>query len=578
MKTNYTNERNTQILLSLLKAHGIKKFVVSPGTTNIRLVASMQQDSWFELYSSVDERSAAYMACGMAAETRECVGLSCTGATASRNYVSGLTEAYYRKLPVLAVTSTQHRGRIEQNIAQTLDRSIQMKDTVKLSIPLPTVHSEEDAWSCMVQANRAILELKRAGGGPVHIDLETEYSSDFSVKELPSVNVIHRYTLSDDKPAIPYGRVCIFVGAHNAWSDDEIEAIDNFCEVYNAVVLCDHTSNYKGKYRVLFSMVTSQEQYIAACKAIDTLIHIGNVSGAYPGFHVKNVWRVNPDGEIRDTFKRLRNVFEMEEKDFFTYYANLAEKKVNTQLDEWSNERQHLFSMIPELPFSNLWIASQTAGRLPENSVLHLAILNSLRSWNFFEIPESVLSFTNTGGFGIDGGMSAMIGASLVNPNKIFYFVTGDLAFFYDMNVLGNRHIGKNVRILLVNNGVGTEFKNYNHQAARFGTDANEFIAAAGHFGKQSHDLVKHYSTDLGFKYLSANNKDEYLKCMNIFLDTKVGDKPILLEAFTNYDDESQALKMMNSLDVSATGLAKQIVKSIAGEKAVQKIKKVLGK
>ena len=50
------------------------------------------QDSWFEMYSSVDERSAAYMACGMAAESGEVVVLSCTGATASRNYVSGLTE------------------------------------------------------------------------------------------------------------------------------------------------------------------------------------------------------------------------------------------------------------------------------------------------------------------------------------------------------------------------------------------------------------------------------------------------------------------------------------------------------
>lgn len=47
------------------------------------------QDSWFEMYSSVDERSAAYMACGMAAESGEVVVLSCTGATASRNYVSG---------------------------------------------------------------------------------------------------------------------------------------------------------------------------------------------------------------------------------------------------------------------------------------------------------------------------------------------------------------------------------------------------------------------------------------------------------------------------------------------------------
>lgn len=92
MNTKYTNEVNTQIVLSLLKAHGIRKVIASPGTTNIRLVASMQQDAFFEMYSAADERSAAYMACGMAEESGEAVVLSCTGATASRNYVPGLTE------------------------------------------------------------------------------------------------------------------------------------------------------------------------------------------------------------------------------------------------------------------------------------------------------------------------------------------------------------------------------------------------------------------------------------------------------------------------------------------------------
>ena len=49
----YSNERSIQILISLLKQHGIKKCVLSPGATNITFVASLQQDSYFELYSSL---------------------------------------------------------------------------------------------------------------------------------------------------------------------------------------------------------------------------------------------------------------------------------------------------------------------------------------------------------------------------------------------------------------------------------------------------------------------------------------------------------------------------------------------
>lgn len=58
------------------------------------------------------ERSAAYIACGLAAGSGEPVALSYTQATVSRNYSSELTETFYRKLPVLALTQTQHTGRI----------------------------------------------------------------------------------------------------------------------------------------------------------------------------------------------------------------------------------------------------------------------------------------------------------------------------------------------------------------------------------------------------------------------------------------------------------------------------------
>ena len=129
----YTSERSVQILISLLKQHGIKKVVASPGTTNITLVASLQQDDWFNMYSSVDERSAAYIACGMAAESGEPVVLTCTGATASRNYLPGLTEAYYRKLPVLVVTFAPDRNEIGHLLPQMLDRQIVPKEVATLS-------------------------------------------------------------------------------------------------------------------------------------------------------------------------------------------------------------------------------------------------------------------------------------------------------------------------------------------------------------------------------------------------------------------------------------------------------------
>lgn len=581
MKTYYTDEKNTQIVLGLLKAHGIKKVIASPGATNVRLVASMQQDSWFEMYSAVDERSAAYMACGLAAETGECVVLSCTGATASRNYLPGLTEAYYRKLPILAITSTQHAGRIGQNVAQMIDRSVQPKDTVLLSVNLPTCHCEEDEWACNVQTNRAILELTRNGGGPVHINLETIYSRNYSVQTLPKVYPIYRIGYNDMLPELPSGNIGIFVGAHVRWTPQQVDAIDAFCEKYGAIVLCDHTSNYHGKYRVLFSLLTSQDRYHAACNNFDLIIHIGNISGAYPFFRSKTEWRVNPDGEIRDTFRHLEYVFQMEEEYFFKGYAELSkEYRKNDLLDSWKKEDNKVREELKELPFSNIWIAKNTCDKLPENSILHLGILNSLRSWNFFEISQTIEAACNTGGFGIDGILSSALGASLSEPKKLVFCVMGDLAFFYDMNSIGNRHVGSNIRILLINNGRGTEFRNYNHPGAQFGEMTDEFVAAANHFGAQSSTLVMHYATDLGFEYMSASSKEEYLEKIETFVSQDDMDKPIIFEVFTQWNDESNALKTIRNTLVSPEYKKKKSIKNavkiIMGETRYETLKKVL--
>lgn len=576
----YTNEKHTQILIALLKAHGIKKVVASPGTTNMTFIVSIQNDSYFEIYSAADERSAAYIACGLSAESGEPVVLSCTGATASRNYIPGLTEAFYRKLPILAITATQPIDRIGHNIAQVIDRRVQLNDIVKLSVQVSSINNEEDKWACEIAINKAILELKYHGGGPVHINFTITYNSIYDTKTLPEVNVIERITYKDKLPDIPKGKIGIFVGNHKKWDKKLTGVVDDFCEKYNAIVFCDHTSKYKGKYRAFAGLIATQENYKSPCCFVDLLIHIGDISGAYMAFFPKKVWRVNPDGAICDTFRKLQYTFEMEEKDFFKHYVNLTTNgtKENTFITEWKTEYERIYAKIPELPFSNVWIAQNTILRLPENSIFHLGILNTLRTWNYFESPQSVLGYSNTGGFGIDGCVSSLIGASLAEQNKLFFEVVGDLAFFYDMNSIGNRHVGNNIRLMIINNGRGTEFRNYGHPAFKFGEDADNYIAAAGHYGRKSHLLLKHYAEDLGFEYLSASNKEEYLTNVKRYLKPQITDKPILFEVFTNSEDESDAIKIMKNIEVSPKGKAKQVVKSVIGTQGINVLKKLIKK
>lgn len=574
--THYTDEKQAQIVIALLKAHGIRQVIASPGTTNMAFVGSIQTDPFFTIRSAVDERSAAYMACGLAAETGEPVVLSCTGATASRNYLPGLTEAFYRKLPVLALTSMQGRARAGHHVAQVIDRSTPPADAVKLSVDLPVVKDKEDVWECEMKVNRALLELTRHGGGPVHINLPTTYSRWFNEQELPGYRVINRITVDDALPPLT-GRVGVFIGSHKTWTAEETSALDRFCEAHDAVVFCDHTSGYHGKYRVLSALIGGQEGIDRSQLTAETLIHIGEVSGDYEIGPLigKDVWRVSPDGEIRDSFRKLRYIFEMSEKTFFNRYLD-GRSGSDSFLTQHKKYLAELRARIPELPFSNLWLASKFAGRVPPGSVMHFAILNSLRAWNYFELPEGVRSSSNVGGFGIDGCMSSLIGASLADKDRLFFLVIGDLAFFYDMNVLGMRHLAPNVRILLVNNGIGNEFTQYNHPGSAFGAEADKFIAAGGHFGRKSRDLVKGYAEALGLDYMAVTGKTDSEAALAKFFSPDASEKPMLAEVFTDSNDESEALKIIKNVNDDGKVNIKRMAKNLIGQNNIQIARRLL--
>lgn len=360
------------------------------------------------------------------------------------------------------------------------------------------------------------------------------------------------------------------------WSDYLTEMVDCFCERYNAVVLCDHTSNYRGKYGVMANLVAIQRKSEATCLFPDLVIHIGEVSGAYIRLFPKEVWRVSPDGEIRDSFKRLKKVIEMEEARFFEHYVRQSKESYESMsyYDMWIKAYKKIYERIPELPFSSAWIAQQTAPLLPENSVLHLGILNSLRTWNYFPTSASVEGYSNVGGFGIDGSLSSMLGASLVNQDKLYYIILGDLSFFYDINSLRGC-FGTNVRIMLINNGLGFEMKYYKCAAPvqkYFGSDADDYFAAKGHNGEMSRTLVKNYAKDIGMTYLSASNKEEYIYALKTFVSSELIDSPMILEVFTDEHLENDAQKLIDCLAMSLFGAIKHIIKEIIGPRKLEKI------
>lgn len=570
----YTDARNAQLVIALLKEYGIRNIIASPGTTNVPFVYSVQNDSFFNIYSAIDERSAAYMACGLAAESGEPVVLSCTGATASRDYMPGLTEAFYRKLPVLALTSMHFTEDIGNLSTQILDRSVIPNDIARYHTSLEMIENERMAKDEELRINIALSELTRDGGGPVAVQLITDGNYTFSATSLPKVNRINRFLPEkiSEWPELPdNAKIAVLLGVHRTFSATESEMLEHFVETHDAVVFSDISSGYHGKFAFgsALACIQLQNNPIRSAFEPDLVIHVGEMTGDYNtmGFLTGlncPVWRVSLDGEFRQHFARLENVFQCSIEFFFSHYASnkYVESGYRTK---WENYDIQLRKRMPEFPFSNIWMAQQLHSMIPAGSIVHPAILSSLSSWDYFPLPKDVRSSANVGGFGIDGCTSALIGASL-SSHELCFCITGDLAFFYDMNSLGCREIGPNLRIFLINNGLGMTFKLSNHVGSQIGPSANIFIAAEGHnaaaksvTGNQS--PARAWAESLGFKYLSASSKEEFNAVKDIFT-SKDSEAPILFECFTHEEDERTARDLIDSID-SRTDSKTQLKKTI---------------
>lgn len=586
----YTNERNAQLVIALLKEYGIRKVIASPGTTNVPFVYSVQNDPFFEVYSVFDERSAAYMACGLADEIGEPVVLSCTGATASRDYMPGLTEAFYRKLPVLALTSMHFTEDIGNLSTQIIDRSVVPNDIVRYHTTLEPVDNARVAKDEELRINIALSELTRDGGGPVAIELITDGRYEFSASQLPHVHKITRYVAENslEWPSFPErAKTIVFIGAHSKFSIKETEALDRFIETHDAVIFSDISSGYYGKYAFRSALTTIQlsNNPIRNEFEPDLIIHVGEMTGDYNTSGYLNglscpVWRLSPDGQFRQHFSWLHNVFQSSIEFFFSHYAENVEASTSGYRQIWESYDKKIRDQMPEFPFSNIWMAQQLSQIIPRDSTVHTAILSSLSSWDYFLLPQDVHSSANVGGFGIDGCMSTLVGASLANKNLCF-LITGDLAFFYDMNVLGCREIANNVRILLVNNNLGMTFKLSNHVGSEIGEQANVFIAAAGHNvpnGQivQANSPARAWAESLGFTYLSASSKEDFNAVKAQFVSDE-SSKPILLECFTQEKDEREARDRIDSIDsrIDSTIRIKRAVKKMLPKALLDSIKKL---
>jgi len=529
---------NNKYLIEFLKKNNVKKIVLSSGTRNIPFISMVENDSFFECFSVVDERNAAFFGMGLSQESREIVAIACTSGTAVSNYVSGVTEAFYSRVPLVVITFDRSTYVLNQLETQKIDQMSIFDTITKSNICLPVIKDEEDIWYCQRILNEAFIQLNYNGFGPIHInvpfigstnelwdDSKNSYISN-SIKYIDMVSPFDDF--SEIYNRLMNKKVLILIGQDINMSNDLKNRLVSFVYSHKIPVITDNLSNFKSKNNI------NAERLFKALDSItfenimpDIIITYGlNFQERVKDLFKSKArqfehWMICEDTTIRDCFKSLTLIFNMK----LDYYLNKMEgcsfKNDINYLNKLISINEKLY--IPELKFSNFSVIKEFSKIIPNNSLLHLSILNSTRLMQFFDLNGSIKVHSNVNTFGIDGCLPTFLGQAFCFDGLAFIII-GDLSFFYGMNALSIRHINNNVRVLLINNHGGAEF--HIPPSSREIKGIDNFIGAGHHFSS------KGWVESLGFKYLSSNNENDLKEKFKPFISNS--DSPIILEVFTD--------------------------------------------
>lgn len=574
----YSNVKSVQILVAMLKKKKIKNIVFSAGTSHDAIIRSVEEDGYFKTYNIVDERSAAFFAIGLIQELQEPVAICCTAGTAAVNYMTGVTEAYNRKLPLIVITADKNPYYLNQLEDQMLDQVNLFKTITKYTNTLPIIKDGKDEWYCRRIINEAFLELNHNGKGPVHINIPIEdgmFAIDgvFTTSELPEVNLVERidYKTKEEKikekfESLKNKKVLIICGQDYNIPEERIENLEKIFKNYNCVISVDKLSNLhcNGSIETTRAALAAKVSGNFNELLPDVVITLGGTvvwDGKFSLKPFKNQfesWVVNEDGKLQDYYKNLTTIFEMTIDEFVENMAKYNVDNLKNYYELWENRTKQF--KIPDFEYSNLYTVQRLMSNLPKDSKLNLANSSTIRITQFFDLDNNIKVYCNRGIHGIDGCMSSFIGQAAVS-DKLNFLIIGDLAFFYDMNALWNRYVGKNVRIML-NNNSGAALFHFNQGLKKFPT-LNENVAA-------DHDAnAKGWAESRGFKYLYSTNKEEFDKNLEEFLNPN-SDKPIILEVFTKKEDDARLQHEFFNYNLSDSEKLKRGIKSV--------IKKAIGR
>lgn len=456
---NTIDKTTARLLTELLAAYGIRRVVVSPGSRCAPLSAILSRDGRFSLQVVIDERTAAFVALGMSLADRRPTALVCTSGTAVLNYAPALAEAYYRRVPLVAVSADRPFDAIDQRDSQTIRQAHALDAVVRRSVDIADDSSPRYQRYARRVISDALAEAVGPVPGPVHINMQ------FDVPLTPEADVA---------PLATVGRIDVGQPVRADFS----AVIDSIARSARILVVLGDMPFDPHMRRVLDGLAASGTVafYAEAQSNAPASCRIGSISyaeslpvpdvvltagGSLVSAKIKTFLRSHPgvrhisvgyDDCAVDTFGILDTVVPCAPADFFEALA--ASGKGNRGFsDEWNRATsrhgqdgsvfQTLQALVDALP----------------DAVFHFSNGSSVRYAQRLAFGDGNRVESNRGCSGIEGSTSTAIGDAIASAPRAVVLVTGDMSAAYDVGALAVRDIPDTFRMVVLDNDGGDIFR-----------------------------------------------------------------------------------------------------------------------
>ena len=561
----------SQTVVTLCKAHNIKHIVISPGSRNAPLTIGFTHDNFFNCYSIVDERCAAFFALGIAQQTQAPVALVCTSGSALLNYYPAISEAYYSNIPLVVLSADRPKHLVDIGDGQTIKQKdvygehvlystslkLDLKDSDKTNSEneLPIFKNLENKLERFLGLQKDIqafneseihdaLTMSRVKSGPVQINCpfdEPLYDivDDLTIKPKPykiesrteKIDDFEIKSLLDIWHSAKRKMILVGVLEPNAIEQQWIQQIADDDSI---LVFTETTSNlhHQDFFPGIDKIIAPLEEEQFKMLQPDVLLTFGGlvVSKKIKAFLRKykpeHHWHI---GMFRanDTFFCLDKHIKLSPNTFLsTFLTQVTHHTKSNYKASWlaiREKRRKLHEAYLEtIQFSDFRVFNFILDNLPKDTQLQVSNSSAIRYTQLFQLRSDIDVFCNRGTSGIDGSTSTAIGASIVQEQQTV-FITGDLSFFYDSNALWNNYIPNNFRIIVINNRGGGIFRILpGHK------DTENFDT----FFETKHQLSAQQLCNMyRIEYVTANDEASLLEGLEGFYD--LGKQPKLIEIFT---------------------------------------------